>query len=135
MNLAEYNKFYSNSTSHCICANGRLGKEFSMVGKTIAHYQVAEKIGTLSAILHPEPKPIEGVPPELEKIIARCMRKDPDRRIQHMDDLRVAPDLLLSSECTIRRMDGHPGKSMIIFMRAHYEFFAPPQRSSNRFAG
>jgi len=27
---------------------------------------------------------------DLEKIIFHCLRKDPDRRFQHMDDLKVA---------------------------------------------
>jgi Tol biopolymer transport system component/predicted Ser/Thr protein kinase len=52
------------------------------------------KLSTLSAILHKEPKPageiVEGVPPELDKIVTRCLRKDPDRRIQHLDDVKLA---------------------------------------------
>jgi serine/threonine protein kinase len=48
------------------------------------------KMSTLSAILKDEPKAPEGAPPDLEKIIRRCLRKDPARRFQHMDDLRVA---------------------------------------------
>jgi eukaryotic-like serine/threonine-protein kinase len=51
-------------------------------------------LSTLSAILKEEPKPVsalaEGVPRDLEKIITRCLRKDPDRRFQHMADLKVA---------------------------------------------
>jgi len=49
---------------------------------------------TLAAILKEEPKPIgklfPGIPSDLEKIIARCLRKDRERRFQHMDDLKVA---------------------------------------------
>ena len=48
------------------------------------------KLSTLSAILKDEPKPLEGVPADLDKIIRRCLRKDPARRFHHMDDLRVA---------------------------------------------
>ncbi len=48
---------------------------------------------TASAILHEEPKPvaatIKGILPDLEKLISRCMRKDPARRFQHMDDVKV----------------------------------------------
>ena len=47
-------------------------------------------IATLSAVLHQEPKPLEGLPHDLEKTIRRCLRKDPDKRFQHMDDVRVA---------------------------------------------
>jgi serine/threonine protein kinase len=48
------------------------------------------KVSTLAAILHKEPSPIERVPPELERIITRCLRKDPSRRSHHMDDVRLA---------------------------------------------
>jgi len=51
-------------------------------------------VGTLAAILHHEPIPIEGIPPELEKIIGRCLRKDPVRRTQHMGDVALALDEL-----------------------------------------
>jgi eukaryotic-like serine/threonine-protein kinase len=51
-------------------------------------------VGTLAAILHQEAAPIEGIPPELGQIIARCLRKEPDRRIQHMDDVALALDEL-----------------------------------------
>jgi eukaryotic-like serine/threonine-protein kinase len=51
-------------------------------------------ISTLSAILHEEPEPVtrvvSGIPHELERIIARCLKKDPVRRFQHMDDVKVA---------------------------------------------
>jgi serine/threonine protein kinase len=51
-------------------------------------------ISTLSAILHEEPEPVSriagGVPQELERIITRCLKKDPERRFQHMDDVKVA---------------------------------------------
>jgi serine/threonine protein kinase len=52
------------------------------------------KLSTLSAILRDNPSPLRKValdaPAEIEKIILRCLRKDPDRRFQHMDDLKVA---------------------------------------------
>jgi eukaryotic-like serine/threonine-protein kinase len=51
-------------------------------------------IDTLSAIIQKEPKPISelnaGLPIEVDRIIARCLRKDPARRFQHMEDLKVA---------------------------------------------
>ena len=46
---------------------------------------------TLAAILHLEPPPLPaGIPQELERVIARCLRKDSAHRFQHMDDLKVA---------------------------------------------
>jgi len=45
---------------------------------------------TLAAILHLEPPALpEGTPSELERIVARCLRKDPARRFQTMADLKV----------------------------------------------
>jgi len=52
------------------------------------------KLSTLAAIVKQEPKAISqwvpGIPPDLEKIINRCLRKDPGRRFQHMADVKVA---------------------------------------------
>ena len=52
------------------------------------------KLSVLSAILKDEPPPVssvrEDVPKELERIITRCLRKDRERRFQHMDDVKVA---------------------------------------------
>src|SRR5439155_10974972 len=52
------------------------------------------KLSTLSAILDKEPRPVSAIakeaPPELEKLIARCLRKDPERRVQHMGDVKIA---------------------------------------------
>src|SRR4029077_4654700 len=57
-------------------------------------FEGATKISTLSAILHKEPKPVgefaPDTPAELEKIINRCLRKDPSRRTRHMDDVKLA---------------------------------------------
>ncbi|HET9384662.1 MAG TPA: protein kinase [Gemmatimonadales bacterium] len=52
------------------------------------------KMATIAAILERDPRPPSetnpGVPRELEKVIARCLRKDPERRWQGMADLKVA---------------------------------------------
>ncbi|HST10288.1 MAG TPA: protein kinase [Terriglobales bacterium] len=57
-------------------------------------FQGDSKIATLSAILREEPKPagqvVENLPRELERIIARCLRKNRERRFQAMPDLKVA---------------------------------------------
>ena len=51
-------------------------------------------MSTLAAVLNQEPKPASEIsralPHDLEKIITRCLRKDPSRRFQHMADLKVA---------------------------------------------
>src|ERR1035438_3168563 len=52
------------------------------------------KLSILSAILKEEPESARSlrkeIPQELERIITRCLRKNPERRFQHMDDLKVA---------------------------------------------
>jgi serine/threonine-protein kinase len=55
-------------------------------------------LSTLSSILRDEAKPIgelvQGVPPELEQIVQRAMRKEPDQRWQTMQEMR-APLMIL----------------------------------------
>ncbi len=50
-------------------------------------------LSILSAILRDEPKPaaevILGFPRELDRIITRCLQKDPNRRYQHAGDLKI----------------------------------------------
>jgi len=57
-------------------------------------FQGETKASTIAAILREEPKPlsqmVEGLPREVERIVKRCLRKDPAHRFQHMDDLKVA---------------------------------------------
>jgi eukaryotic-like serine/threonine-protein kinase len=51
-------------------------------------------ISTITAILRDEPKPISGIaaplPREFERVVARCLRKEPDRRFQTALDVRNA---------------------------------------------
>ncbi len=57
-------------------------------------FQGDSRLTTLTAILRDDPKPPsetgETVPRDLQKIITRCLRKDPARRFQTMADLKVA---------------------------------------------
>lgn len=46
-------------------------------------------IAQLEAVLRVEP-PLGGVPAELAKLVSRCLRKDPARRAQHMEDVKLA---------------------------------------------
>src|SRR5262245_28035456 len=56
------------------------------------------KVSTLASVLKQEPKPvsqvIEDVSLELERLVARCLRKDLTRRSQHMVDIKLALDEL-----------------------------------------
>jgi eukaryotic-like serine/threonine-protein kinase len=76
-------------------------------------FQGESKMATLSAILQNEPAPFgEGAPPELEKIIARCLRKDLDRRIQHMDDLKVVLEELKQESSSSATMHASPARKL-----------------------
>ena len=48
---------------------------------------------TLAKVVSADPMPpskvARGVPEELEKLIFRCLRKEPARRLQHMDDVKL----------------------------------------------
>ena len=50
-------------------------------------------ISILSAILRDEPKPaaeiVHNLPRDLDRIVTRCLRKDPNRRYQHAGDLKI----------------------------------------------
>lgn len=71
------------------------------------------KLSILSKIVNEEPEPVssirKGIPPELGRIIARCLRKDRDRRFQHMDDLKVAlEELKEESDSGAMKADATP---------------------------
>src|SRR5678815_948347 len=57
-------------------------------------FQGDSKMSILAAVLNQDPKPpseiAEALPHDIEKIISRCLRKDPSRRFQHMVDLKGA---------------------------------------------
>jgi serine/threonine protein kinase/Tol biopolymer transport system component len=57
-------------------------------------FQGASRISTLAAVVEKDPPPpseiSSGTPPELERLIARCLRKDLNRRSQHMSDVKLA---------------------------------------------
>jgi eukaryotic-like serine/threonine-protein kinase len=57
-------------------------------------FEAADRLSTLAAILEHEPTPLTEmdakIPHELERVVQRCLRKDPDRRFQGMADVKVA---------------------------------------------
>ena len=66
----------------------------SVLYQMVTGHRAFEKdshISTLAAVVQEEPRPLpSSVPRDLERTIARCLRKDPERRFQHMADVRVA---------------------------------------------
>jgi serine/threonine protein kinase len=57
-------------------------------------FQRDSKLSTLSAIVKDQPTAASTVKPDLphdlETILNRCLRKDPNRRFQHMADVKIA---------------------------------------------
>ena len=51
------------------------------------------RLSTLAAVLNKDPVPaselVEELPRDLERIINRCLRKNPAQRLQHMDDVKT----------------------------------------------
>jgi eukaryotic-like serine/threonine-protein kinase len=70
------------------------------------------KLSTLAAIVNQEPRParqlVEALPPELDRVLARCLRKDPARRFQVMADLKVALEELREESDSGRLTAGVP---------------------------
>jgi Tol biopolymer transport system component len=66
----------------------------SVLYQMVTGHRAFEKdshISTLAAVVQEEPRPLpSSLPRDLERIIARCLRKDPERRFQSMADVRVA---------------------------------------------
>jgi eukaryotic-like serine/threonine-protein kinase len=58
-------------------------------------FQADSAMSTLSAILREEPKSIGGLPQSLQKVLARCLQKDPERRFQHCGDLKLTLEEIL----------------------------------------
>ena len=66
-------------------------------------FQGPSRMATLASIIREEPKRLAdlapSMPADLEKLVARCLRKDPERRTQHMSDVKLAlQDLKEESE-------------------------------------
>jgi serine/threonine protein kinase/Tol biopolymer transport system component len=57
-------------------------------------FQAETQLATLTAVMRDDPKPlralVEDISPEMERIVARAMRKDPAWRFQTAADLKVA---------------------------------------------
>ena len=57
---------------------------------------------TLAAVLRHQPQPpraiVAEVPRDLEKLILRCLRKEPEKRFQHMADVKVVLDEIQEDE-------------------------------------
>jgi eukaryotic-like serine/threonine-protein kinase len=73
-------------------------------------------ISTMAAILHKEPRPLKEAapqtPPELERVVTRCLRKQPEQRFQSAVDLRFALEDLQGKSSNVQ--GDAPDKSTIL---------------------
>jgi Tol biopolymer transport system component/tRNA A-37 threonylcarbamoyl transferase component Bud32 len=82
-------------------------------------------LATLGAVMYEEPAPlaslVKGITPDLERLVERCLRKDPGRRIQTMADLKVALEELYDSPTTTAvavPVSSRPGKPWVPYVIA-----------------
>jgi serine/threonine protein kinase/Tol biopolymer transport system component len=75
----------------------------------------ANHMSTLAAILEKEPASLGArdsrIPRELERVVMRCLRKDPERRFQNMADLRVALEELQEESDSGKLMSAQPARA------------------------
>jgi serine/threonine protein kinase/Tol biopolymer transport system component len=81
---------------------------------------------TLSAILRDKPKPIAelvpGFPRDLDRIVSRCLQKDPNRRYQHAGDLKI--DLQQFEEDVASGRSEAPGERQALPGTIHWWWLA-----------
>jgi eukaryotic-like serine/threonine-protein kinase len=92
-------------------------------------FQGESRVATLAAILHHEPKPLSdvtdssnspGIPRELERMITRCLRKDPSKRWQSIADLRTSlQEFKEDSDSGLTRSAVHPTATAAAPTRSH----------------
>ena len=80
------------------------------------------RASTLAAVVEKEPQPVSEtgteVPPELERLVARCLRKDVNRRSQHMSDVKLAlEELLEESHSGTAHTSGQPARGRTLWKR------------------
>jgi serine/threonine protein kinase len=72
---------------------------------------------TLAAVVGDQPKPpseiVSDLPRDLEKLILRCLRKEPDRRFQHMGDVKVELLEVKENRLSVLGMDALDGSILL----------------------
>src|SRR4029079_18299950 len=78
-------------------------------------FQASSSAQTLSAVLNADPKPPTEIradlPRDLERVIQRCLRKDPARRFQVMADLAVELEEIRTDSGTRVAPTSSPGRT------------------------
>lgn len=72
-----------------------------------AAFSGSTPISVITAVLRDEPKlageVVSGLPPELVRIVGRCLRKDPQQRFQSAEEIKAALEALREDVATRRR--------------------------------
>src|SRR5262249_48321448 len=94
-----------------------------------APFAGAGVVDTVHAIIHDEPRRIHefnaAVPPELERIVVKCLEKDPADRYQHADEIGVDLRHLLHGIESGRHeafLQGSPKKRVPIALGLYFLF-------------
>lgn len=66
-------------------------------------FQGDTNLAIISAVLRDEPEPLAGIPSSVQRIVSRCLQKDPAFRIQSAIDLKMALEACLPFSASSRR--------------------------------
>ncbi len=87
------------------------------------------KLSTLASVLHSDPVPPsqlgQAIPRDVERIISRCLRKDPQRRWQSMADIKVALEDVLE-ELEAGKLGMPSGAAVVVQPRRSLRVFLWP---------
>jgi Tol biopolymer transport system component/tRNA A-37 threonylcarbamoyl transferase component Bud32 len=87
------------------------------------------KLSTLASVLHSDPVPPSqlgpAIPRDVERIIGRCLRKDPQRRWQSMADIKVALEDVLE-ELEAGKLGMAAGGAVVVPSRRSIRIFLWP---------
>jgi serine/threonine protein kinase len=73
-------------------------------------FQGRDRVSILAAIVQQEPPPLTGIPQDLDKLVLRCLGKDPARRFQHMADVKAALERLRVESDSGKLMSARPAR-------------------------
>jgi eukaryotic-like serine/threonine-protein kinase len=114
MNATEYNLSYSNSVSRCSVRLAVLGKGFSMIGKTLGHYHILEKIGQggMGEVFLAEDTSLQRK--VALKFLPPGMQQDPSAHQRFMREAKSAAALDHPYICHINEVGEAEGKNFIV---------------------
>ena len=96
-----------------------------------AAFEGENPASVIAAILEREPKPLEVSPP-LDRVVKRCMAKDPEQRFQSALDLKTALEWAVEQvpvpEATKRRWWGAAAAALVLGLAGGWALWHSPQK-------